>query len=258
MKIALLGYGKMGKLIEKIAEAQGHFVIARFSSNLGTLLKRKQELEDADIAIDFSHFGCLHAHLELCLSLNKPLVIGTTGWDENLEKAKSMVEEANGSCLYSPNFSIGVYLFQKIVAYAGALMQPFSAYDIGGAEIHHNQKKDHPSGTAKALTETLRHAMPRSKDFEFASVRCGQFPGTHTLYFDSSIDTITLTHEARSREGFAAGAIKGAEWLLSRQGFFTMDDFMKDGSNYSSAQVKSMLERRQSPGVESIEDDPIL
>lgn len=228
MKIALLGYGKMGKLIEEIAHANGHSVVGQFSTSLGTAHERREELESADIAIDFSHSSSLLSNLELCLSLNKPLIIGTTGWEENFDKAKRMVKGANGSCLYSPNFSIGVYLFQKIVAYAGAITQPFSAYHVGGVEMHHSQKKDHPSGTAKALKDALCKEMPRSKDFEFASVRCGSFPGTHTLYFDSPIDTITLTHEARNREGFAVGAIKGAEWLLSRQGFFTMDDFMKD------------------------------
>lgn len=229
LKIALIGYGKMGKLVEQTAHAKGHQIVARFSHPLSMLQDdHKQNLAEADLAIDFSQASCVIEHLELCLSLNKPLVIGTTGWEEQLVLAQEIVKKANGSCLYSPNFSIGIYLFQKIAAYAASLFQPFSEYDVGGIESHHRQKLDQPSGTAKALTQNLLHQMPRLQDFHFSSMRCGHFPGTHTLYFDSPVDTLTLTHQARNREGFAEGAVMAAEWLFSRKGFFTMDDMMKD------------------------------
>jgi 4-hydroxy-tetrahydrodipicolinate reductase len=228
MKIALLGYGKMGQLVEQAAQAKGHQIVARFSRHLGMVQDRKHDLAQADLAIDFSLAACVLPHLEICLTLDKPLVIGTTGWEEQCYIAKEMVEQGKGSCLHAPNFSIGVYLFQQIVAYAAALMQPFKDYDVSGIEYHHRQKQDKPSGTAKALSRNLLQNMPRAHDFSFSSVRCGHIPGTHTLYFDSPVDTLVLTHEARNRQGFAYGAIVAAEWLSNRKGFFSIDDMMQD------------------------------
>lgn len=227
MKIALLGYGKMGQLVEEEAHAKGHKIIARFSRQLGTLQERKDELNQADLAIDFSQTASVLPHLKICLELNKPIVIGTTGWDEQLHIAQEMVIKSNGSCLYAPNFSIGVYLFQQIANYAASLLQPFQEYDVAGIEYHHREKLDKPSGTAKALSRNLLKHMPRINDLHFSSVRCGHIPGTHTLHFDSQFDALTLTHEARNRQGFAQGAIAAAEWLLPRQGFFSIDEMMQ-------------------------------
>lgn len=228
MKIAVIGYGKMGQLVEQIASNREHQVIARFSRHLGILQDRKQDLIQADLAIDFSHASCVIQHLQLCLSLNKPLVIGTTGWEEHYANAQEMVNRAHGSCLYAPNFSIGVYLFQEILAYAANLFQSFSDYDISGVEYHHRHKTDKPSGTAKALSQVLLKYMPRIQNFNFSSVRCGHMPGTHTLYFDSPVDTLILEHQARNRLGFAQGAVLAAEWLLSRKGFFTLTDMLQE------------------------------
>ena len=180
----------------------------------------------SDVVIDFSHPSSVLSHLDLCLAMKKSIVIGTTGWETSHDQARQRIEEAKGSCLYSPNFSIGIFLFNQIVAHAAQLLQKFPEYDVAGVEAHHRQKVDSPSGTAKALSDTLLHNMPRLKDFNFSSIRCGSIPGTHTLYFDSNVDTLTLTHEARNREGFAHGAVIGAEWLIGRQGFFTMKDMM--------------------------------
>lgn len=227
MKIALIGYGKMGQLVEQVATAKGHSIVAKFSNQLGTLRDRWQELAEADIAIDFSRACNVMSHLELCLFLNKPLVIGTTGWEDQHMIAQEMVYKANGSCLHAPNFSIGIYLFQKIVAYAASLFEPFHDYDVSGVEYHHRQKQDAPSGTAKALTKNLLQDMPRIQNFEFTSIRSGHMPGTHLLHFDSLVDTITLSHEARNRQGFAEGALMAANWLLPRKGFFTLDDMMR-------------------------------
>lgn len=226
MKIALIGYGKMGQLVEQIAQAKGHQITARFSRRLGTLEDRLQDLAQIDLAIDFSQAPFVLPHLKLCLSLGKPLVIGTTGWEEQLTTAQEMVHQAHGSCLYAPNFSIGIYLFQQIVNYAASLFQPCHDYDVSGVEYHHKQKRDTPSGTAKALTQNLLHHMPWLQEFTFSSVRCGHIPGTHTLHFDSPNDTLTFTHQARNRQAFAEGALKAAEWLLPRKGFFTMEDMM--------------------------------
>jgi 4-hydroxy-tetrahydrodipicolinate reductase len=227
MKIALLGYGKMGKLVEQAALDNGHEVIAKFSRQLGTAQSRMHDIAQADLVIDFSQPSCVMPHLELCLSFNKPLVIGTTGWENQLNQAQDLVNRFEGSCLHAPNFSIGAYLFQQIAFFAASLFQPFPEYDVCGIEYHHRQKLDAPSGTSKALTKQILEQMPRLDNLNFTSVRCGHIPGTHTIHFDSSVDTITLTHEARNRQGFASGAIKAAEWLVSRKGFFSIEDMMQ-------------------------------
>jgi len=227
IKIALIGYGNMGQGVERAAQAKGHQIMARFSRRLGMPKERPQDLAQADLAIDFSHSALVLDHLKLCLSLNKPLVIGTTGWENEMATAQALVCEAQGSCLCAPNFSIGMFLFQRIVAYAASLIAPFEAYDLCGVEYHHQEKLDAPSGTAKALTRQIIDHLPRWPHFAFSSIRCGHIPGTHTLHFDSAADTLTLTHQARHREGFAQGALMAAEWLLSRKGFFTLDDFFK-------------------------------
>lgn len=227
MKIALLGYGKMGQLVEKSAHAKGHQIVSRFSRQLGTLQERKEELRQADLAIDFSQASSVLPHLEICLELSKPIVIGTTGWDEYIPVAQEKVIKSKGCCFYAPNFSLGVYLFQQIVNYAASLLQPFEEYDVSGIEYHHREKLDKPSGTAKALMQNILKHMPRMDDVHFSSVRCGHMPGTHTVHFDSSLDTLTLTHEARNRQGFAQGAIAAAEWVLPQQGFFSIDEMMQ-------------------------------
>lgn len=228
MKIAFLGYGKMGQLIEKFALSKGHQTIARFSQTLGTPEKSLQTLAQADIAIDFSQSSVVLTHLDICLSLGKPIVIGTTGWEEQLTQAQHMVQQAQGSCLYAPNFSIGIYLFQWIISYAASLFQPFKEYGVRGIESHHHHKRDQPSGTAKILSQKILKHLPRLSSFDFSSVREGEIPGTHTLYFESPVDSLTFTHEAHNRNGFAEGALKAAEWLLPRQGFFTLDEMMHD------------------------------
>ncbi len=217
----------MGKRIEQIASLRGHSIALRYKKS------DKKELEPAqiassDIVVDFSHASSVLSHLSLSLSLNKPIVIGTTGWEHERAAAEKMVKENHGSCLFSPNFSIGAFLFRHLVERAAHLFDPFEDYDVAGLEIHRRCKPDSPSGTAKELSRVLANHMPNRKEVVFASIRCGQNPGLHTVYFDGSSDAITLTHEARNRDGFAHGAVKGAEWLLSRKGFFTMDDWMRD------------------------------
>lgn len=228
IKIALLGYGRMGRLLERRAIQQGHSILARFSPRSdGSLQTHVSTLNQVDVAIDFSHASVALEHLKVCLSLGKPIVIGTTGWENELPIARALVEQADGQCLFAPNFSIGGYLFQQVVKYAASLLQAFPAYDVAGTESHHREKRDHPSGTAKGLAQEILQQMPRVKELAFSSVRCGHMPGTHTLYFDSAVDTLTLTHEARSREGFADGALLAAAWLMQRRGFFNLNDMME-------------------------------
>jgi 4-hydroxy-tetrahydrodipicolinate reductase len=227
MKIALLGYGKMGQLIAKLAPKRNHQIIICCSQKSNNVQESLTLLEKADVIIDFSDASVVDKHVELCISLNKPLIIGTTGWDTQLENIRSKILNSGQSCLYAPNFSIGIYLYKKIVGYAASLFEPSLEYDVSGIEYHHNQKKDQPSGTAHSLTEEIHRHMPYVHGFNFTSVRCGHIPGTHTLLFDSLVDTITLTHEARSREGFALGALLAAEWIIDQKGFFSFEQMMQ-------------------------------
>lgn len=228
MKIALIGYGKMGKLVEQEAIAKGHSIQALYSAHLGIPQDSPEGIVKADVVIDFSHSSAVISNLELCLFLGKPILIGTTGWEKDLPEAQSLVAKSKGSCLYAPNFSIGVYLYQQILNYAAALFQNFGDYDASGLECHHRQKADSPSGTAKEISRQLQNHMPRLNSFDFSSVRCGSMPGTHTVYFDSPVDTLSLTHQARTREGFAKGALMAAEWLRTKKGFFSLEDMMQE------------------------------
>lgn len=221
MKIALLGYGKMGRLIEQEAEKKGYAITAKGSRTLNA-----EEIKGADIAIDFSHAACLLEHVELAGKLGKNLVIGTTGWEKSHHEVLCLLEKYKIGALYSPNFSLGVTLFNKIVEDACKLMQPLSQYDVAGLEMHHNAKQDAPSGTAKKLGEIIREHLGLTEPLSFSSVRCGDIPGTHTVVFDSAVDTITLTHQARNREGFALGALTAAKWVLGKKGFYTLDDML--------------------------------
>jgi len=224
MKIALFGQGKMGQLIAQLACSQGHTVVARFSKKHATF----EELKQADLALDFSHPTAVLTHVQACLAYQKPLIIGTTGWDTQVSDVRHLVEQGQIGCLAAANFSLGIHLFKSLVKQAATLFNPHPQYDVAAVEYHHRQKVDHPSGTALTLAEEIKRQMPRLQSLDFTSVRCGAIPGTHEILFDSFSDTITLTHQARNREGFAQGALLAAEWLLPRQGYFTLDDFLQD------------------------------
>lgn len=229
MKIALLGNGKMGQMVEAAAKQRGHAIVATITRGKIT----PNLLKDAQVCIDFSHPECVLDHIQAIAMCNKPLIMGTTGWTDYLDEAKRIVLKSNIGFLYSPNFSIGVALFFRLVQSAAQLIDPFANYDVGLFEAHHNQKADAPSGTAKALKQIINQAMKtRSSNLpEISSIRCGSIPGTHSVIFDSPADTITLTHEARNREGFANGAITAAEWIQNRKGFFTLEDMLTSLEN---------------------------
>jgi 4-hydroxy-tetrahydrodipicolinate reductase len=213
MDIALIGYGKMGKALEAEAKKRGDTVVCILTSPLDDW----SQLTTAEVALDFSHPSAVLSHVEQCVRFNTPLVIGTTGWDHPLKELASSI-----GILYAPNFSIGVYLFLKLIRYSGTLFDPFPEYVGAGIEIHHAGKKDAPSGTAKAMQAALGTEVPMS------SVRLGSITGKHSLLFDSPSDTITLSHEAKNREGFALGALQAAHWLIGKQGYYTLDDMMEE------------------------------
>lgn len=239
MKIALIGYGKMGKMVELAALSKGHAIISKIDPQCHHKNISKESLLDADVCIDFTEPAGVLDNIKCASALGKNIVMGTTGWYDHIDEVKRIVDKAGTGFLYSPNFSLGVALFLEIIAQAAALIGPFDGYDIGGVEIHHSQKADSPSGTAKAIAKRLLANLPRKKEvvfgqpkkansdeIHFTSMRYGSAPGTHSITFDSHADSITLTHTARNREGFAEGAVKAAEWLKDRKGFFTLDEML--------------------------------
>lgn len=224
MKIALFGYGKMGKLIEKLATSRHHDVVAIIDSDRPA----SNSIANADVCIDFSHPSCALQNIQTAATHKKNIVMGTTGWHDHLEEAKEIVANSKIGCLYSPNFSLGIALFTTLAEEAAALISATGSYEIAGIELHHKNKVDAPSGTAKAIAERVNAQLPHpSKHVQFTSIRTGHFAGTHSLIFDSTVDTITFTHEAKNREGFALGALQAAEWLQGKRGFFTMQDFIR-------------------------------
>jgi 4-hydroxy-tetrahydrodipicolinate reductase len=224
MKIALMGHGAMGTLIRSLAVDKGHEVTVVIDHNDADLSAPglAAKLSGADVAIDFSMADAVRRNVEACMIAGIPMVEGTTGWNGELDKVRSLVEAHDGAFVYGANFSIGVNLFYRIVDRAAELFSNFPEYEVFIEEQHHSRKKDAPSGTALKLKEVVSQHIER--DFEIASTRAGNIPGTHRVGLDGPADQILLTHTARSREGFAYGAIMAAEWILGRKGFFEFSD----------------------------------
>ncbi|ANH61675.1 4-hydroxy-tetrahydrodipicolinate reductase [Dokdonia donghaensis] len=232
MKIALLGYGKMGQTIEKIAESRGHEIVARVSS------PENFTLENADIAIDFSIPDSAVNHITKCFEAGIPIVSGTTGWLDSYEDMVALCKEKNGGFIYASNFSVGVNLFFEFNKKLAQIMAPHNDYKVDMTEIHHTQKLDAPSGTAITLAEGIIETTPytawslaegqsiKDNHIPITAEREGTVPGTHIINYKSDIDTIILSHEAHSRQGFAQGAVVAAEWLLGKQGNFSMRDVL--------------------------------
>lgn len=236
LKIALIGYGKMGRAIDQLALADGHSVILRISSHNQEELTTAA-LQQADVAIEFSRPEAAQANIEACLQAGVPIVVGTTAWLDHLDKVKMRCAACEGALFYASNFSIGVNIFFAVNRYLAQLMAPQTDYEVKLREIHHTQKLDAPSGTAITLAESILTALPRknqwvnqpsqvSENLEIISERADPTPGTHEVTYSSPIDTITIHHEAHSREGFARGALQAAAWLVGKKGIFTMQDML--------------------------------
>jgi len=228
MKIALIGYGAMGKLIETSAKNKNHEIAAIIDESDANLAAEKlaEKLKGVDAAIDFSIAEAVKRNVEACLIANVPLVEGTTGWNAEKESIKNLVEEKNGAFVFGANFSIGVNLFYRIADFASELFSRFEDYEAFIEEQHHSRKRDAPSGTALKLKEIV--AANVKKDFSVSATRAGQIPGTHRVGFDGAADQVLLEHAARSREGFASGAILAAEWIVGKKGFYEFMDVMDE------------------------------
>jgi 4-hydroxy-tetrahydrodipicolinate reductase len=225
MKIGLIGFGKMGKMVESVALQNGHQINSIIDPNLSNVIC-ENSISDCEVLIDFSHPLAVVDNVKKSAECGKNIVVGTTGWQDHLEEIKKTVDKYQIGFFHSPNFSIGVCLFMKLIEKASSYLKD---YEVAGAEIHHKEKLDAPSGTALALTEIIKQNRSHlSDDFSFSSTRVGSVPGTHSVIFDSPEDTITLTHQARNREGFAQGAVKAAVWLQGKKGIHTMDDLIGD------------------------------
>jgi 4-hydroxy-tetrahydrodipicolinate reductase len=211
--LAIVGYGKMGRMVDQLASDYGFTVTARVD------IGRDEPLDNSDVAIEFSTPAAVLCNIKKLATLRIPAVIGTTGWIEHLIEAKRLVAENDTALIWSPNFSIGVNVFERVIPEAARLLKDEKEYGAWAWEIHHITKKDAPSGTMLKLVETMKNAgYPR--DINVSSNRAGAHPGTHEIGFDSAADTITLRHTARSREGFARGALKAAQWIVGRKGFY--------------------------------------
>jgi 4-hydroxy-tetrahydrodipicolinate reductase len=226
-KLAIVGYGKMGKLIEQFAPVYGFEVALKldeFNNANGEGLTA-DNFKGIDAAIDFSIPKAVPGNAEGIASLGVNLVIGTTGWLQQVEAVKAAVAKHGIGLVWSPNFSIGVNAFLRIVAEAAKLLGPESEYAAWAWEIHHSTKKDAPSGTLIKLVDEMSKAG-YGRTIDVSSSRAGAHPGTHEIGFDSAADTITLRHTARSREGFARGALKAAKWVVGKKGFFEFSDII--------------------------------
>lgn len=234
MKIALIGYGKMGKAIETIAIAKGHEIILRISSKD---VLEKEQLQQADVAIEFTGPETAYQNILKCFEANVPVVCGSTGWLEKLPAVKGVCLEKHQAFLYASNFSVGVNIFFEINKRLAELMSGQQQYNVVMEEIHHTQKKDAPSGTAITLAEQImdkvsrktkwvNEAPSKSDDLAIISKRIDPAPGTHSITYTSDIDDITITHTAHSREGFASGAVIAAEWLKDKKGIYGMKDVL--------------------------------
>ncbi|HEY9168799.1 MAG TPA: 4-hydroxy-tetrahydrodipicolinate reductase [Lutibacter sp.] len=231
MKIALLGYGKMGKVIEQIALKRGHEIVLKIDEN-----SLHYDITLADVAIDFSIPDAAFNNISTCINNRVPVISGTTGWLAKLPEAVALCEEKNGAFISGSNFSLGVNIFFELNANLAKMMCNLKQYDISIEEIHHTKKLDAPSGTAITLAEGIidntnkeswtLNVTNKETEIPITAKRIDEVPGTHTVVYQSDVDTLEIKHTAHSRDGFALGAVIAAEWLVGKTGVFTMKDVL--------------------------------
>lgn len=245
MNFALVGTGKTGKAIERIAIESGHEVVLRFNSSSPVLDAGKAELAACDAIIDFSRPELAIAHIAYYCALDLHAVIGTTGWYDQLADVEQYVNQSQGAILYAPNFSIGIAVLSRVLTQTGKLINKLPDYDVSVHEAHHRQKLDSPSGTALHLANILldqidrkhhidsetQHQQISETSLHVSSQRLGHVFGHHIVTLDSPYDQITISHNAKNRDGFAVGAVRAAEWLVGKRGLYTLDDLLSDWLN---------------------------
>jgi 4-hydroxy-tetrahydrodipicolinate reductase len=240
MNIALIGYGKMGKEVEAVAKERGVRIVMIFTreNNLDGAGLTKSALTNVDVCIDFSTPEAALRNIEAVVACGKNMVVGTTGWHNNLQRARELVRKHKTGLVYASNFSLGVNIFSRMVAEAARLIEPYAEYDVAISETHHAGKADSPSGTALSLASLIMQSLRRKSELmtepakgrikphqlHIASQRLGHTTGRHCVAFDSDADTIELVHTAKNRRGFAAGALVAAQWIKGKKGFYTMHD----------------------------------
>ncbi len=245
MKIGIVGYGRMGKLIRQLALEKGYQVAAVIDPSSDAEEITAREISTAilplDVIIDFTHPDTLVDNVKLYGDLYLPAVIGTTGWYSRLSEVATIVNRAGTGLIWSGNFSLGVNIYFQLIKAAACLMERFEQYDVLVSEVHHSQKKDSPSGTAEMIGAILLDALSRkmrivagnpekplcAEDLHISAARGGAVPGIHKVVFDSEIDTISIEHSARNRSGFAEGALLAAEWIVNKKGLYNIDDLMQ-------------------------------
>lgn len=241
MKIGLLGYGKMGKEIEAVAKQRSHAInaIADIDTNLDDV---RAQFRQSDVILDFSVAAAVPEHAGFAAGIVKPIVIGTTGWQNNLDEVRKTIEEAGTAAVVAPNFSLGVNLFISVVESAAKLFGKFESFDCAVLEQHHNQKADAPSGTALTIGSAILKNFPKKRriraglpdgkvggdELHVNSIRIGSEFGTHSVFFDSENDRVELTHISRGRRGLALGAVLAAEWVVGKKGFFSFKDILSE------------------------------
>ncbi|PKL72116.1 4-hydroxy-tetrahydrodipicolinate reductase [Candidatus Kuenenbacteria bacterium HGW-Kuenenbacteria-1] len=242
MNIAIIGFGAMGKIIKELAELAGHNVLVIVDPQTSVKKIDEADFSKIDVAIDFSHPTSAIENIKKLSKLKVNTVVGTTGWYNQMDDVKKIVEESKIGLLWSSNFSIGVNLYYEIIKKASQLFNNFPEFDIWAHEVHHYNKADSPSGTAKIIEKILLENIKRKtsvveekldrkikpEEIHFSSTRGGAVNFTHDVCFDSASDYVMITHIARDRKGYAEGAIKAAEWLNKKQGFFSMEDFLEN------------------------------
>ena len=230
MKIGLFGYGKMGKMIEQIAQERGHTIVAKIDAGMKDI-----DFNSMDVAIDFSTPDAAFENITSCFKNSVPIISGTTGWLTNYADAVELCQKNNGAFIYASNFSLGVNIFFELNAHLARMMAGLEQYKVSMEEIHHTQKLDAPSGTAITLAEGIikrsssedwKLHETSEKSITIDSIREGMVPGTHSISYESAVDKIEIKHVAHNREGFALGAVVAAEWIQGKTGVFTMKDVL--------------------------------
>jgi 4-hydroxy-tetrahydrodipicolinate reductase len=245
MKISLIGFGKMGKVVNDLAKEKNLEICSIIDPASKEANFREISIDsigNADVCIDFTNPGCVVDNIKKVVALGKNLVVGTTGWYNKIDEVRSLVNNSKIGFVYGSNFSIGMNLFYRIIDFSSNLFNRFSEYDVAGQELHHNLKADSPSGTAIELSNIILKNIERKKNvlfgnsngkincetLQFTSNRCGFIPGTHKIIFDSYADTIELIHSVRNRLGFAEGALLSAKMIADKKGFFTFNELLTE------------------------------